>query len=176
MQQIKELLNKNVLSENEKNKKWENITTARMKWWEKEYTKINNSIYYSANQKEIISNEIHQMAQLETDGGKCPKCKKEWQKKEFNNMFGFGKYFQPGCQCYFKCPRCKKHLYDMHVTTRLETCKYTCHSCGWVLMYDGEKRCGLKYELFYDSQTIMPKNINIEKAIKEKKEKKKKKE
>ncbi len=174
MKQAKETLKYLVLNENEKNKRWENIVTARLKWWENEYTRLNKSKYFTTGQKELISKEIHQMMQLETDGGKCPKCKKEWIEVEFNNVFGSGRYFEPGCQCYFKCPRCKKHLYDLYVTTRLKMNKYTCPVCGWVLLFDGDIRFGTDYENFYDSQRTKPKNLNIAKAIKDKKEKEKK--
>lgn len=174
MQQAKEFLKNVVLNDNEKNKRWENIVTARLKWWEYEYKRKNKSNYFTSEQKQIISKEIQQMAQLETDGGKCPKCKKEWVEERFNNIFGSGRYYKPVCQCYYKCPRCKKHLYDMYVTTRLKENKYTCNSCGWVLMHDGDKRFGPKYEEFYDNQITKPKNINIAKAMKDKKEKEKK--
>lgn len=174
MPQAKDFLKNSVLNENEKNKRWENIVTARLKWWDNEYKRLNKSKYFSADQKDFISKEIHQMKHLETDGGKCPKCYKEWSEKKFDNVFGSGRYFKPGCQCYFKCPRCKKHLYDLYVTTRLKMKKYTCPGCGWVLLFDGDTRFGPKYEDFYDSQLTKPKNINIAKAIKDKKDKKKK--
>jgi len=174
MQQTKEYLKNEILTENEKNKRWENIITARLKWWEYEYSRLNNLKYISAEQKEIISKEIQQMAMLEADGGKCQKCKKEWIEITFNNVFGSGRYFKPDCQCYFKCPRCKKHLYDMYVTTRLKLANYTCHYCDWVLMFDGDERFGQVYEMFYDSQRIKPTNINIAKAIKKRNEEKKK--
>ena len=176
MEQAKEHLKKEILTENEKNKRWDNIVTARLNWWEHEYSRLNNLKCFTAEQKEIISKEIQQMAKLETDGGKCPKCKKEWIEVEFNNVFGSGRYFKPDCQCYFKCPRCKKHLYDMYVTTRLKMNKYTCQACGWVLFFGDDKRFGQDYESFYDSQRIKPTNINIAKAIKKRNEEKKKKE
>ena len=174
MQQAKDFLKNEMLTENEKNKRWDNIVTARLKWWENEYKRINKSKYFSAEQKELLSKEIQKMTQLETDGGKCPKCGKDWIEEKFDNIFGSGRYYKPDCQCYFKCPRCKKHLYDLYVTTRLRLNRYTCPVCDWVLLFDGEKRFGRDYENFYDSQRVKPKNINIAKAEKEKKDKEKK--
>ncbi len=166
MKQVKTYVNNLFLNGEQKKSRWENIVKARLQWWENEYERLNKLKYFSAGQKELISREIQQMAKLETDGGKCPKCKLSWNEIKFDNAFGAGRYFEPNCQCYFKCPRCKKHLYDVYVTTRLKMDKYTCPGCGWILLYEGEERFGPDYENFYDNQRRKPKNINIKKVQK----------
>ena len=173
MQVTKNYLKNEILTENEKNKRWENTITTRLNWWENEFKRINKLNCFTAGQKELISKEIRQMTQLEIDGGKCPVCRKEWIVVEFNNVFGSGRYFKPDCQCFFKCPRCKNQLYDLKVTTRLKMKNFTCPGCGWVLLYNGDKRFGPVYEKFYDGQQRKPKNINIEKAEKDKRKKEK---
>lgn len=161
------------ISEESKEKKWNKIMRARIDWWEKEYNRINSVKSIPEKDKEIICKEISLLAALEAQGGKCPRCEREWEKVNFDNIFRSGEYYKPQCQCYFKCPVCKKHLYDSYVTTRLKMNKYRCHYCDWVLLFGNKKRHGAKYELWYDSQRIKPANLNL-KAEQEKKEKEEK--
>ncbi len=169
--QIKEFLEEYKLTDEQKRKRWNGIQHTRMKWFESEYNRINNTSSISNINKQTICDEILAIARLEAQGGSCPRCGKKWKEVIFDNNFGAGKYYMPECQCYFKCPRCKKHLYDMYVTTRLRMDKHQCSFCDWVLIFEGEKRHGVQYELWYDKEYIKPANIDLKKIEKEKREK-----
>ncbi len=174
--ETKQYLKDYELKKEQKIKRWNVIMRARINWFENEYKRINNTNSISNSNKQIICKEIQLIAALELDGGKCQRCGRAWKETIFDNKFGAGRYFEPECQCYFKCPRCKKHLYDMYVTTRLKMTKYQCHFCDWVLLFEGEERHGIAYELWYDREYIKPANINLKKIEEENRKKDSKKE
>jgi DNA-directed RNA polymerase subunit RPC12/RpoP len=158
------------LNENEKFQRWEKIMSVRGQWFEKEYKRIQKVDVLPELDKKKILKEILAVASLESDGGTCFKCGREWQKIEFDNIFGKGLYYQPRCQCLFKCPCCKSHLYDYYVTTLLRAFKYKCPRCGWGLIIKqknsaGEditlERHGASYEAWYDNQRRKPKNMEV---------------
>jgi hypothetical protein len=160
----------------EKEAIWRKLMKTRIEWWEKEYKRIINAKHIKDSEKDIICKEILMMSQLEIQGGECPRCSKKWIKVEFDNIFRCGSYYKPDCQCFFKCPVCKNHLYDSYVTTRLKLNRYQCPYCDWVLVYEDQKRHGLKYEIWYDNQKVKPANISFkaEEKRKEAEEKKRK--
>lgn len=40
---------------------------------------------------------------LEKDGGKCPRCGKEWNKVPVKNVYADFHYYDPACGCYGRC-------------------------------------------------------------------------
>lgn len=55
--------------------------------------------------------ELFQLAQLETDGGQCPRCGKLWKPVPVDNIFVQGVYYQPACHCYLYCHVCQRFLH-----------------------------------------------------------------
>ena len=93
-------------TEKEKQEKWMRIVGKMMAQAE--------NYFHSRKQnyKELITT-----LQNEFDGGNCPKenCRKAWIRIEFDNLFLAGIYFIPNCDCYIKCPVCKKWLYELQL-------------------------------------------------------------
>ncbi len=158
MKTVGELINRKVLTDKEKYNKWLFIMSDRIKFFENEYKRIDKAIF-KTDGKEIIKQEVLEVSALEAQGGKCFKCGRSWKEITFNNRFAKGKYYQPACQCLFKCPRCKTQLYDYYVTTKLKLYEYACPVCGWYLMDGSKERYGEQYEMWYNNQYHKPENV-----------------
>ena len=176
MGKASEYLKTEIKTKKQKENEWIYRIKRRIEWFAREYDRIRNCDKIPDIDKKKICDDILIASGLETDGGKCPKCSKMWKKIEFENVFAAGSYHEPDCQCLMKCPRCKNHLYDYYVTTRLRMSKYVCPFCKWSLKpmvrelneetnRTEEKildRYGVKYEYWYDKQYNKPKNIRME--------------
>lgn len=66
---------------------------------------------------------------LETVGGKCPKCKRDWRKVIVKNIYANFEYYKPACECYETCAGCGKSLYGT-VPPGPEKHHYKCPACG----------------------------------------------
>ena len=98
--------------------------------------------------------EIATLLRLEIDGGHCPLCGDSWREICFDNIFGQGRYFQPGCQCYPKCPRCQTWQYEEFSAGMLKARDWRCHACGFKLLTDdGFQRYGQRYEATWAGMT-----------------------
>lgn len=54
---------------------------------------------------------IQALMNLESEGGRCPKCLKEWIEVEKETQFSYMKYYNPNCYCFVRCPLCGKSLH-----------------------------------------------------------------
>lgn len=66
---------------------------------------------------------------LESAGGACPHCKREWKKVEVVNAYADFTYFVPDCRCYETCAKCGMSLYGVTFPNR-EVKEYKCPRCG----------------------------------------------
>ena len=135
-------------TEKEKQEKWMRIVGKMMAQAE--------NYFHSRKQnyKELITT-----LQNEFDGGNCPKenCRKAWIRIEFDNLFLAGIYFIPNCDCYIKCPVCKKWLYELQLNGYMqpnENGELKCPECKFYLkiLDNGilKSRHGAGYEKYYD--------------------------
>ena len=96
------------------------------------------------------------LIKIEMDGGPCPKCTKEWQIVTFANRYGSGGYFKPACECYPRCPRCSRELYEEFSSGILQGRDWRC-DCGYQLWLWGadstshKKRHGSDWEQRYNA-------------------------
>ena len=108
-----------MLSQKEKEEKWKKLCFS----WAEESETVYNSV--DAKLGTLMSYEII--------GGKCPKCGIGFKRIEFNNNFGYGVYYQPACDCYYKCPRCRRSLHLEDAGGQLAENDYFCTNCGFPL-------------------------------------------
>lgn len=90
--------------------------------------------------------ETATLLQCEVDGGHCARCGDPWREIRFDNTFAQGRYFEPGCRCYPKCPRCQAWQYEEWSAGILKSRDWKCE-CGFQLLTDaGLQRYGRDYE------------------------------
>jgi hypothetical protein len=63
--------------------------------------------------------------QLQAEGGKCPKCGKDWNRRHYKNRLAEFDIYIPACTCYPRCPMCNRVLM-VEIDERLDGCTY----CG----------------------------------------------
>jgi len=68
------------------------------------------------------------LEQLEKDGGKCPECKKPWNKVEVNNVYADFFYYDPDCNCFPRCPECGT---SQHREWAVANAVYECSTCRY---------------------------------------------
>jgi len=71
----------------------------------------------------------------ESAGGPCTHCGKPWRKIEVKNQFADFVYYDPDCECYWRCEKCNMSLHGVTFPNR-EPGPYVCPRCG----YPGEER------------------------------------
>lgn len=97
----------------------------KIKRWEVYYKQYFNHI--DSLYKETGDDRILTLFQKENEGGQCNRCKKEWKKIEFKNLYLIGTYYQPDCFCYNRCINCHAWLYYETVVGSLLK---RCPMCG----------------------------------------------
>lgn len=100
--------------------------------------------------------EYAQLVCLEIDGGKCPRCSRNWRRIEFSNFFGKGFYFRPNCDCFFRCPNCDSELFDEMMRGILKATNHHCPKCKWPLIHDGKKNWGKEVEAIFHEKRNKP--------------------
>jgi hypothetical protein len=126
--------NLKTLSQKEKEKKWNDI---RLRWTEQA------ELNFQSDNK-----EVSQLMVLELLGGECPRCHDQWEKIQFDNLFGAGEYYKPVCHCYQSCPRCGIQLYLNDASGQLKENNYFCTNCHFPLTEISEKMVLDKLEEF----------------------------
>lgn len=118
-------------------------------WEEILRRRANRSIYVG----DAGDKETAMLLQCEVDGGDCPRCGDPWKEITFKNMFGHGRYFEPTCLCYPKCPRCRNWQYEEFSAGILKAHDWKCDACGFQLIVDGKRRYGPNYEKAWGEMT-----------------------
>jgi len=99
------------------------------------------------------------LLRMELDGGACPKCGDPWREVTFENAFAKGRYFRPACDCFIRCPRCERDLYEEDSAGLLQAHDWRCPYCGYrVWGYEGKtetttQRHGREWERRYGRMT-----------------------
>lgn len=117
-----------------------------------EFQRLWGSILQERADRSIIvgdagDEETATLLRLEVDGGYCPRCGDLWKEVRFKNRFAEGRYFQPGCECYPRCPRCGNWQYEDFSAGVLKAHGWRCGDCGFKLLTDdSRRRYGSRYE------------------------------
>jgi hypothetical protein len=93
------------------------------------------------------------LIQLELDGGACPECGTAWREIKTSE----GQYYEPVCEnCFPRCPRCSRWLYEEAESGVWKRNKYVCE-CGFPMMpmANGQyvKQYGKAFEVRYAAMT-----------------------
>ena len=72
----------------------------------------------------FIPLELVTQIEMESFGGPCPKCGKEWAKRYIDNIYVKFEYWQPACRCYPICFNCGNYL-----LYEIEAGKKFCQNC-----------------------------------------------
>jgi hypothetical protein len=145
----------------EKIRLWDEILHGRMRQFETIAKYLENKMHVE---------EIAYLFSAEIETGICPQCKKQWKEIKFENQFGYVRFFEPTCECYPQCPRCKEHLYFELLAgslKRANTNDLVCTKCQWHLVKDGVKRHGSVYEKTrydYDRREMMRESAQSRRA------------
>ena len=86
---------------------------------------------------------------LQLDGGECWQCHKPWNLVTVDNAFVTGIYYLPSCDCYPRCPMCRKWLYEDREAGVMDD--WRCTGCGWRMYVKGKddkmyRRWGFAFE------------------------------
>lgn len=114
---------------------WEKIMDQRGKIAEKAY--------------KLGKKEYAELIVRESDGGKCPRCNKEWKRIEFKDSNNTRIYYRPDCDCFYRCPNCLTELFDEMMRGILAKTNYYCPDCGWPLVKDGKKYWGKSWDEWF---------------------------
>lgn len=94
------------------------------------------------------NDEYKKMLFREAGGGKCPKCGREWTPMTIDAPTVKGMYYDPGCNCYGRCPQCrivgKRHT-SLHRERALGLLGH-CASCGWKQVEKKKTKAAVTYE------------------------------
>jgi len=58
----------------------------------------------------LLSHAELTQIELEAKGGACPKCSRQWVKRQVDNIFCHFTYYETGCTCYLACYNCGCYL------------------------------------------------------------------
>jgi len=83
--------------------------TEKYEWWLDKINKFRERIKILS---QFLNSEQMRMLKSEIEGGICSKCNAPWVEVHFDNNFGKGKYFEPGCNHYPKCRICGRYIFD----------------------------------------------------------------
>jgi hypothetical protein len=143
----------------EKDQEWADIMATRFEKWQEIYRST------LSHSKHV---EIMALCECELETGICPLCKGQWREVDFEKQFGKGRYFEPACECYIRCPNCKRWLYDDQVSGTLKANNMHCTNCGWQLVTDSHRRYGLAYEIDQYQEDVRQQRIDMFKTKKKK--------
>lgn len=127
MQRMGELISPGSKTDSTKNERWIKILKGR-------YDRaIDKAQKLDSKYGKGIGDIITKLVTLELDGGKCWRCKKEWNKVQIDSIFYSGHYHIPTCECDCICPVCASVLQMEQHTYELKNAGWRCPHCGYEL-------------------------------------------
>lgn len=140
-------------------KAWEKFHDSRLRWYQAMYERSNPEVRALLMAFSVLEFEGEHIPKGEAIATGCPKCGEVWAKKEIK---GYGAYYVPTCECFIKCPACKRYLYDVQALWGKKLTR--CDNCGFHLYNEeGSARYGEGYDKYMsDIEKTNPKRWMFE--------------